>query len=223
MERTVYRRAQQPISGHVFRVERQRGPQWYAKYRLPDGRQVQKRIGPAWSERGRPPTGYFTKRTAQAWLRDLLDEARRGTLPGLVRTGVTFAEAADEYMRYIEFDRQRKPSTVSGYWSLIRAQLVPAFDMAIEDITTPMIEEWIAGVEGRNSSRSKMLVVMHGIFKRARKRYGLPQNPATDVEKPPTTRGGDIAVFSLAARASYPAHRAARTLCPRPSCAVSWA
>jgi hypothetical protein len=28
----------QPISGHVFRVDRRRGPQWYAKYRLPDGR-----------------------------------------------------------------------------------------------------------------------------------------------------------------------------------------
>ena len=49
-------------SGHVFRVERKRGPQWYAKYRLPDGRQVQRRIGPAWTGRGRPPAGYFTKR-----------------------------------------------------------------------------------------------------------------------------------------------------------------
>jgi len=32
-----------PMSGHVFLVDRQRGPQWYVKYRLPDGRQVQKR------------------------------------------------------------------------------------------------------------------------------------------------------------------------------------
>lgn len=37
-----------PPSGHVFRVERVRGPVWYAKYRLPDGRQVQKKLGPAW-------------------------------------------------------------------------------------------------------------------------------------------------------------------------------
>jgi hypothetical protein len=29
-----------PPTGHVFRVERARGPVWYAKYRLPDGRQV---------------------------------------------------------------------------------------------------------------------------------------------------------------------------------------
>ena len=41
-----------PPSGHVFRVERKRGPLWYAKYRLPNGRQVQQKLGPAWSERG---------------------------------------------------------------------------------------------------------------------------------------------------------------------------
>jgi hypothetical protein len=27
-----------PVSGHVYRVERKRGPVWFAKYRLPDGR-----------------------------------------------------------------------------------------------------------------------------------------------------------------------------------------
>ena len=44
------------VSGHVYRVERKRGPQWYMKYRLPDGRQVQQRIGPVWtSKREEPP------------------------------------------------------------------------------------------------------------------------------------------------------------------------
>jgi hypothetical protein len=85
-------------TGYVFRVDRARGPSWYAKYRLPDGRQVQKKLGPAWTERGRPPAGYYTKRTAEAWLREVLDEARRGTLPGMVRTGVTFADAAAEWL-----------------------------------------------------------------------------------------------------------------------------
>jgi integrase len=33
-----------PPSGHVFRMDRARGPVWYAKYRLPDGRQVQKKL-----------------------------------------------------------------------------------------------------------------------------------------------------------------------------------
>ncbi len=71
--------AARAISGHVFRVERVRGPVWYAKYRLPDGRQVQKRVGPAWTSRGRPAAGYFTKRTAEAWLRETLEEVRRGS------------------------------------------------------------------------------------------------------------------------------------------------
>jgi hypothetical protein len=81
-----------PPSGHVFRVERARGPVWYAKYRLPNGRQVQKKkkIGPAWTERGRPAAGYFTKRLAEDWLRDLLHEARHGTLASEMRTGTTF-------------------------------------------------------------------------------------------------------------------------------------
>src|ERR1700733_7758484 len=84
------------VSGHVFRVERARGPVWYAKYRLPDGRQVQRKIGPAWCGRGRPAVGYVTKRLAEDWLRSVLEEARRGTLPGLVCTRATLADAAAE-------------------------------------------------------------------------------------------------------------------------------
>ena len=45
-----------PGSGHVFRVEGRCRPVWRAKYRLPDGRQVQRTIGPAWTARGRPPS-----------------------------------------------------------------------------------------------------------------------------------------------------------------------
>src|SRR5256714_5689879 len=86
------------ISGHVYRHEGRRGPVWRALYRLPDGRRVHKTIGPAWTQRGRPPSGWFTKRLAEDWLREVLDQARRGTLPGLVRTGVTFAEACEDYL-----------------------------------------------------------------------------------------------------------------------------
>jgi hypothetical protein len=48
-------------TGHVLRAERVRGSVWYAKYRLPDGRQVKKKLGPGWTERGRPANGYSTK------------------------------------------------------------------------------------------------------------------------------------------------------------------
>ena len=39
-------------------------------------------------------------------------------------------------------------------------------------------------------------MLLHGIFQRANKMYGLPINPVADVEKPPLTRSGDIEVFS---------------------------
>jgi integrase len=186
-----------PPSGHVFRVNRTRGPVWYAKYRLPDGRQVQKKVGPAWTERGRPPAGYFTKRAADGWLRDRLDEARRGGLPGSTRSGATFAEAATEWLRYIEHDRKRKPSTVEGYASIVRTQLLPRFgSMAIESITPAAIERWLGSLEQASSSRTKSLVLLHGIFQRARKVWGLAVNPVADVERPPLERSGDIEVFS---------------------------
>jgi integrase len=195
--RAARRPPEQPPSGHVFRVERTRGPVWYAKYRLPDGRQVQRKLGPAWSGRTRPPLGYFTKRLAEDWLRDTLDEARRGTLPGLVRTGVTVGEAAAEYLRYVEHDRGRKPSTVKGYRWLINSQILPTLrTVRIEDVTTELVEQWLAGMVGKASSRTKALVILHGIFERARKLHKLPSNPVSDVEKPPQRRSGDIEVFS---------------------------
>ena len=125
-----------PASGHVFRVDRKAGPVWYAKYRLPDGRQVQKRIGPVWTQRGRPASGSFTKRTAQAWLDEVLADARAGVLPQQTRTGVTFRRAAVEWLRYVEHDRGCKPSTLRDYRRSMGRHLDPVFgDLALEDIT----------------------------------------------------------------------------------------
>lgn len=205
----------QPPTGHVFRVERKRGQVWYAKYRLPDGRQLQKKLGPAWTERGRPPAGYFTKRGAEDWLRDLLDEARRGTLPGMVRTGATFADAATEFLRYAEHDRALKPSTLRGYRSILNAYLLPAFgNRRLEEITSADIEAWRRqlssarfSIDGEgpdqrdsrplsNSSKNRIVILFHGVFARACKVYGLPINPVASVEHHPVRITGDIDVFS---------------------------
>ena len=112
-------------------------------------------IGPAWTERGRPPAGYFTKRLAEDWLRAVLDHARRGTLPGLVRTDVTFAQVCDEYLAHEERDRRLKPSTLRDYRSTIGAHLLPAFaDLPVED-TTEMIERWKRRLEMSTRRRSR--------------------------------------------------------------------
>jgi integrase len=189
----------QPPSGHVFRLDRARGPVWYAKYRLPDGRQVQRKIGPAWTDRGRPPAGYVTKRLAEAWLRDVLDQARRGSLPGMVRTGATFADAAAEFLRYAADERDCKPSTLRDYRSIVEAHLVPRFGPErIEDITPAMIEAWRASF-GRHlaaRTKNKWLVVLHGIFRRAQTVWKLPINPVAGIEKHRQRSSGDIDVFS---------------------------
>lgn len=190
-----------PISGHVFRVEGKRGPRWYAKYRLPDGRQAQKALGPAWTQRGRPADGYFTKRTAEAWLRDVLDQAHKGTLPGMVRTGATFADAAAEWLRYVERERGRKASTLADYRSVVRAHFLPAFGkQPLERITEETIERWLAAQlrEGELSRRSvqKMVVLLNGIFRRARRVWKLPQNPVADIERLPVQKRTEIVFYS---------------------------
>jgi integrase len=189
----------------VFRIDRKRGPQWYAKFRLPDGRQIQRRLGPAWTERGRPPAGYFTKRLAEDWLRGTLDEVRRGTLPGMVRTGATFADACAEFLRYIGEDRGRKASTVEDYRSIIDVHLLPAFgELQLEEITVPGVEAFQAQLAHRvhrgrpitPRTRNKILNVLHGVFARARKVWALPTNPAAELERHPGRNSGDIEVFS---------------------------
>ncbi len=100
-------------SGFVFRLEKTRGASWWAKYRLADGTQVKRKIGPVWAGRGRPAEGHFTKRLAEDWLHDRLEEARReaasaqsrAPTPGVARPvvkRVTFAEAAAAYLRFSE-------------------------------------------------------------------------------------------------------------------------
>jgi hypothetical protein len=84
-------------------------------------------------------------------LREVLDEARRGTPPRMVRTGATFADAAAEWLRYVEHDRGRKPSTVSGYRSIVGSELLPRFgDTALESVTRSGIEKGIDNPGGEH-------------------------------------------------------------------------
>jgi integrase len=155
-----------------------------------------------WTERGRPASGYFTKRLAEDWLRSTLEEARRGELPGTVRTGATFSA---EYLRYISEDRGRKASTVEDYQSIIRVHLLPAFgEMRLEDITASDVEGFLAVLSHRERhgrritprTRNKVLNVLQGVFARARKVWGLRVNPAAEVERHTQRISGDVDAFS---------------------------
>jgi len=199
MSRKLYFRCTvqaQPISGHVFRVERQRGRVWYAKYRLPDGRQVQKKLGPAWSGRSRPPAGYFTKRSAEAWLDETLAQARRGELEGMVATGATVADAAAEWLRWAEHDRACKASTLTDYKHTANRIVRDLGEYRLEDVTPELLERWKTTLEASNRTVAKYLVILHGIFRRATKVWGLPRNPAAEVERPRFRVSDDLQAFS---------------------------
>lgn len=164
---------ERPATGHVFRVERKKGAVWFAKYRLPNGRQVKKKIGPAHTGRGRPPAGTYTERTANEWLRDVLRQAEAKTLPGAACPDVTFADAAREWLRYGTEERACKPSTVRSYRSSVEGRLIPAFgDWRLEEITARDLERWRATLTTSPRTKNKLLTELYGIFKRAQKVYG---------------------------------------------------
>jgi integrase len=192
--------ATSPVSGHIYRQERQTGPRWVAKWR-DDAGQHKRVLGKAWTGKGRPSEGYFTKRLAQQALDEILADARRGSVvPAKVRTHVTFADVCDDFLQWMEQDRQRKRSTLNDYRSAVRKHFIPAFgNRPLEQITSTAIERWRAGLvaEGRLSNRSinKLLTVLHGIFERARKRWGVATNPVAEVEKQPRKKRVSIDVY----------------------------
>lgn len=187
------------VTGHVHLVERTRGSKWYVKYRLADGHQVQKMLGPAWTAHGRPPAGHYTRRTAEEALQAILADARRGTLVGAERSGATFADAAAEFLRYKGDVRKIDPSTLGDYRGVIEGYLNPEFgDRPLESITPDLIDAYKERLiaEGRLSSRVivRHLTVLHGIFKRAARVWGLARNPASAdlVDRPSVVYTGEF-------------------------------
>ncbi len=70
--------------------------------------------------------------------------------------------------------------------------------MQLEEITPAAIDQWRASLtELSNRTKNKLLVVMHGVFRRAQHVWGLPLNPVASVEKHnPHRSSGDLQVFS---------------------------
>jgi len=115
----------------------------------------------------------------------------------MVQTGVTFADACAEWLRYMEQDLDRKPSTLVEYCSSVRAHLLPAFgSLRLEEVTTEHVEAWKSTLRVSNRTKVKLLTVLNGVFVRARRAYKLGHNPIADVEKPRQRRSLAIEVLS---------------------------
>jgi integrase len=185
-------------TGYVRTIDRKDGPVLYAKLKLPDGTQPQRRLGRLWAKRSAPPAGYLTMSQAQARLTAMLE----GDDPfvNLAPTRVSFGALCAEWLDYIEHDRKRKPSTVRDYRNTVRKMLIPGFGEStpIEDITTADVEHYRTDLVATDllSPRTinKSLVLLHGIFKRGVKAHGLPSNPVAAAERQPERDSGDFTV-----------------------------
>jgi integrase len=174
------------------------------KYRLPGGRQVERRLAPDWRQRSRPPNGYSARKTAAAALREVLADAQRGRLAGQARSGATFGQAVEEWLRYVEHDRACTRSTVADYTSVARGSLLPAFgrDIPLEELTPEALDAYRSRLlaEGRLSNRTiqKQIVLLGGSSSAPSACSASPSNPALLVERPPVHRTGEFDVLTPA-------------------------
>ena len=208
------------VSGHVKRVPRKRGDQFYLKYRTASGKQLERKLGPVWTERSRPPAGYYTRKMAEAELAALLTDLRRGEVPDPGdRSGKTFADAREEWLRYCEHDRGLEETTLRDYRNTARA-LTAEFgaDTPLHAISEDQIESYRAKMlagevvarrggytvaereDGQPISRrsaQKRLVLLGGIFKRARRLKWIALDPTADIEPINLKPSGDFNVLTV--------------------------
>ena len=181
------------VSGHVWLYEGKRKHIWCARWRDQNGGRHEDRLGPAWEGKGPPPPGFFRRREAEAKLNDILAQARRGS-QRQQRTGVTFADVAEDWYERGKFERDWSASTRVDYRSVLDAHLLKAFGARrIESITSEQIEKWRDKFaketdedgEPRRARKTvnKIVVQLHGIFQNAHDHYGLVVNPVDDVKR----------------------------------------
>lgn len=206
-----------PISGHVWLYRGKRRQTWCAKWRDHTG-QHEKRLGPNWTGKGRPPQGFLREREAEALLDEILVDARRGQLRQK-RTGFTFADVAEDWYARGPLERDWSASTQVDYRSVLDAHLLPEFGLRrIETITTKQFEEWRDRL-AKDSKRSrktvnKIATQAHAIFQHAVDHFGLVVNIVSKVKRLRETNDpGRFDFFSpeevdlLVATAARGAHR----------------
>jgi integrase len=183
---------QAPISGHVRLYEGKRRKTWYARWRDQQG-QHEKKLGPAWTGKGKPPEGFYNERKAEEKLAEILVDARRGLLRQQ-RTGLLFAEVAEEWYEWGCAERDWSASTRKDYRSTLNAHLLPEFghERVEQANNAKRIERWRKRLltedmptgEPRSARTiNKLLTVLHGVLEYAVKRHGLLTNESAEVER----------------------------------------
>jgi integrase len=176
-----------PVSGHLVEAQRKKGLVLYAKWRDADG-QHQRKLGPLWEGKGRPPAGWLSRKEARALLDEILVGARKRSQRHPVAR-LRFEQVADDWMDHGRFERALKPSTVMEYESVLSCHLLPVFGGCdLERLTAQEIDAWRGAKLRAGASRrltNKCLMVLHALCNWAVRHRGLQANPAALVERLP--------------------------------------
>lgn len=190
------------VSGHLKLVQRNSGPVWYVKTRVP-GRtpeQTHRKLAAAHLGGGKPPAGHLTRRQAQDALADILAEERRNVGRRAYEHGsVTFADAAAGYLHHSEHVRGREQSTVKDYRGAIENYLNPRWgERPVDSITPEDVERFRDELLEQTNLSPRTIVrhltIAHGVFRYAMRKYGLTRNPASAdlVDRPAVAYSGEF-------------------------------
>ena len=195
-------------------------PFYEAKFRY-RGRQIKRRIGPAWLEldegtgewrrrRGRVPDGMFDDRRAHVTAARYVAEysaaeasRERAELERLTE-GVTFREVADGYLRWLADVQGAKPSTLRDYRYMltssgpIMAALghTGAAKVTVRDVEAVLAAVGASGASARTVNKHRALIsAIYGYGMRA-STFALLTNPASGADKRREPHRGVLLFFT---------------------------
>jgi integrase len=156
----------------VLIVERAGGPVYFAKWRDSTGRQVKKRLGPAWVERGpdgewrrrhgRVPDDVLEERAAVVAMSSAIATHEASLAEPRTDRRATFADAAATWLHHLEHVDGAKPSTLADYRYMLSspetlprkrgrrptARIMRAFgDHPLASITTADVNRFLATLD----------------------------------------------------------------------------
>lgn len=188
---TTHPRQRGRVTGHLITIARKSGDRRAIKYRDRDGRQGKHLLGLA---------GRLTAKQEADVLRDFLTDL--GREPDRSAACVSLADAVRAFLRYLEHERDREPSTVADYRNVLNHRVVGFFgaDTPIDAITTDDIDAFRRYLLDRLARRTaqKTLVIVHGLLTFAKRRRWVRFNAATDAEKVQVRRRVEFAVLDPA-------------------------
>jgi integrase len=176
------------VTGSLIVVKRQAGPVYFLKARDRDGRQIKQRLG---------PVADWPSKQAQDALRDFLTDL--GRVPDRGDASVKFGTAVAAWLRYVEHEQHRAPSTIRDYRNTVHRHLTPRFgDRPLSEITVDDVaglrSELLAQLSPRTAQ--KTMVLLHGIYRRAISKGWTGSNLAAEADPITVKRRPEFAVLS---------------------------